>query len=42
MSAGTVSEGMGYGMLAAVYMDDRPTFDGLLAYVNAHLDETGS
>ncbi len=38
---GTVSEGMGYGMLAAVYMGDKTTFDGLLAYVNAHLDPKG-
>lgn len=41
VSGGTVSEGMGYGMLAAVYMADRLTFDGLLAYVNAHLDANG-
>ena len=38
---GTVSEGIGYGMLAAVYMADRTTFDGLLAYANAHLDSKG-
>jgi endo-1,4-beta-D-glucanase Y len=38
---GTVSEGMGYGMLAAVYRGDRATFDGLFAYVNAHLDSKG-
>jgi endo-1,4-beta-D-glucanase Y len=41
VSNGTVSEGMGYGMLAAVYMGDQATFDGLLAYVNAHLDSKG-
>jgi endo-1,4-beta-D-glucanase Y len=41
ITGATVSEGMGYGMLAAVYMSDRPTFDGLLAYVNAHLDANG-
>jgi len=41
VSNGTVSEGMGYGMLAAVYMGDRTTFDQLLAYVNAHLDPKG-
>ncbi len=41
VSGATVSEGMGYGMLAAVYMGDRLTFDGLLAYVNAHLDANG-
>ena len=28
-------------MLAAVYMNDRTTFDNLLAYVNAHLDANG-
>ena len=38
---GTVSEGIGYGMLAAVYMADKTTFDGLLAYMNAHLDSKG-
>jgi endoglucanase len=38
---GTVSEGIGYGMLAAVYMADQSTFDGLLAYANAHLDSKG-
>ncbi len=38
---GTVSEGMGYGMLAAVYMGDQSTFDQLLAYINAHLDSKG-
>jgi endoglucanase len=37
----TVSEGMGYGMLAAVYIGDRTTFDGLLTYVQAHLDTKG-
>lgn len=41
VSNGTVSEGMGYGMLAAVYMGDQSTFDQLLAYVNAHLDSKG-
>ena len=41
VASATVSEGMGYGMLAAVYMADRTTFDGLLAYVNAHLDAKG-
>jgi endo-1,4-beta-D-glucanase Y len=38
---GTVSEGIGYGMLAAVYMADQSTFDGLFAYANAHLDSKG-
>jgi endo-1,4-beta-D-glucanase Y len=32
----TVSEGMGYGMLMAVYMGDKPLFDGLLGYWKAH------
>jgi len=37
----TVSEGIGYGMMAAAYMADRPTFDGLWAYASARLDENG-
>ena len=37
----TVSEGIGYGMLAAVYMDDQATFDGLWAYGKAHFDSKG-
>ena len=37
----TVSEGIGYGMLAAVYMADRTTFDGLWNYAKAHLDAKG-
>jgi endo-1,4-beta-D-glucanase Y len=37
----TVSEGMGYGLLSAVYMGDRTTYDQLLGYVNAHLDANG-
>jgi endo-1,4-beta-D-glucanase Y len=37
----TVSEGIGYGMLAAVYLTDRPTFDGLWAYAQMRLDENG-
>ncbi|HTQ02332.1 MAG TPA: glycosyl hydrolase family 8 [Polyangiaceae bacterium] len=32
----TVSEGIGYGMLIAVYMDDQATFDGLWKYELAH------
>jgi endo-1,4-beta-D-glucanase Y len=32
----TVSEGMGYGMLMAVYMGDKALFDGLLGYWKAH------
>jgi endo-1,4-beta-D-glucanase Y len=32
----TVSEGIGYGMLIAVYMDDQSLFDGLWKYELAH------
>ncbi len=32
----TVSEGMGYGMLLAVYFDDQPAFDQLYGYVLQH------
>ena len=34
----TVSEGIGYGMLAAVYIGDQATFDGLWTYAQAHFD----
>jgi endo-1,4-beta-D-glucanase Y len=34
----TVSEGIGYGMLAAVYVADRTTFDGLWTFAQAHFD----
>jgi len=37
----TVSEGIGYGMIAAVYRGDETTFDGLWAYAKAHLDAKG-
>jgi len=37
----TVSEGMGYGMLAAVYMGDQATFDGLWTFTKSHLDSFG-
>lgn len=37
----TVSEGIGYGMIAAVYMDDKTTFDGLWAYAKGHFDANG-
>ncbi|HXJ21525.1 MAG TPA: glycosyl hydrolase family 8 [Polyangia bacterium] len=37
----TVSEGIGYGMLAAVYMGDKATFDGLWTYTKTHLDGNG-
>jgi endo-1,4-beta-D-glucanase Y len=40
-SGGTVSEGIGYGMIAAVYMNDRPTFDGLWGYAKLHFDSKG-
>ena len=33
----TVSEGIGYGMLIAVYFADKATFDGLWAYASAHM-----
>jgi len=32
----TVSEGIAYGMLIAVFMNDQPLFDGLWAYWKAH------
>jgi endo-1,4-beta-D-glucanase Y len=37
----TVSEGIGYGMMAAAFMADRATFDGLWSYAKARLDENG-
>jgi endo-1,4-beta-D-glucanase Y len=37
----TVSEGIGYGMIAAVYMGDRATFDGLWTYGQSHFDAHG-
>jgi endo-1,4-beta-D-glucanase Y len=37
----TVSEGIGYGMLIAVYMNDPTLFDGLWKYEQLHLDEFG-
>jgi endo-1,4-beta-D-glucanase Y len=36
----TVSEGVAYGMLFAVYMNDKTTFDKLWLYESAHLDAT--
>lgn len=39
--SGTVSEGIAYGMIAAVYMSDRPTFDGLWSYAKLHFDSKG-
>ncbi len=37
----TVSEGIGYGMLLAAYLDDRTTFDGLWNYYRTHLNSNG-
>jgi endo-1,4-beta-D-glucanase Y len=37
----TVSEGIAYGMLIGVYMNDRPMFDQLWAYAKAHFDNKG-
>jgi len=37
----TVSEGIGYGMILAVYFDDRTTFDGLWRYAKAHFNSNG-
>ncbi len=37
----TVSEGIGYGMLLAVYMGDQDLFDNLWQYEQRHLDAQG-
>jgi endo-1,4-beta-D-glucanase Y len=37
----TVSEGIGYGMVAAVYMNDKATLDKLWAYAQQHFDNNG-
>jgi endo-1,4-beta-D-glucanase Y len=37
----TVSEGIGYGMLLAVYMNDQALFDNLWKYEQSHLDSNG-
>src|SRR6185369_13802109 len=37
----TVSEGIAYGMLMAVFMNDKPTFDGLWAFAVARPDDKG-
>ena len=37
----TVSEGIAYGMLLAVYADDQPTFDKFWQYSQIHLDGNG-
>ncbi|MDB5177323.1 MAG: celA [Candidatus Saccharibacteria bacterium] len=37
----TVSEGIAYGMLFAVYNNDKSTFDGLWAYAGKHMNSNG-
>ncbi len=37
----TVSEGIAYGMLFAVYLADKATFDGLWSYAKAHFNNHG-
>ena len=37
----TVSEGIGYGMVIAVYMNDQALFDDLWRYYNLHVDGSG-
>jgi Glycosyl hydrolases family 8 len=37
----TVSEGIGYGLIIAVYMGDQSLFDNLWKYEQAHLDSNG-
>lgn len=37
----TVSEGIAYGMLFAVYNNDKSTFDGLWAYAQKHFNQNG-
>jgi hypothetical protein len=37
----TVSEGIGYGMLLAVYMNDQSVFDGLWLFEQQNLDSNG-
>lgn len=37
----TVSEGIAYGMMGAVYLNDQPTFDGLWKYSQLHLTSSG-
>jgi endo-1,4-beta-D-glucanase Y len=37
----TVSEGIGYGMILAVFMDDQSLFDDLWKYSQTHLDGKG-
>ena len=37
----TVSEGIAYGMMIAVYFDDKPLFDGLYKYWTSHVATNG-
>jgi endo-1,4-beta-D-glucanase Y len=37
----TVSEGIGYGMLIGVFMDDQPMFDALWSFAKSHFDGNG-
>jgi Glycosyl hydrolases family 8 len=37
----TVSEGIGYGMLLAVYANDKASFDGLYNYYKSFLNDDG-
>lgn len=37
----TVSEGIAYGMLIAVYLNERGLFDGLWTYAKSHFDQYG-
>ena len=37
----TVSEGVAYGMLFAVYLDDKTTFDKIWQYVQKYFDDNG-
>ncbi len=37
----TVSEGIAYGVLASVYMDDQETFDALFKYEQSYLNQNG-
>jgi endo-1,4-beta-D-glucanase Y len=41
VTGSTVSEGMGYGLLLAVYEDDQTTFDQLWRYVAKYLNANG-
>lgn len=37
----TPSEGIGYGMILAAYLNDKPTFDGLWSYARSHRNRRG-